>query len=673
MRLQIRLLSTLLMILLTAMVMLLPVLPVSAASVPVTLSKFSGSPGTEVVAIGTTFTAGSTYTVTFGVTTAVATVVATGMVPAGGEVYAPFSVPILPRGIYNITITTPVDGTAVPVPSFTITPQISISTASGAVADQISISGNGFNPSQSITILFDNITLTPVTSNSQGVFSNAIVTIPQAPFGSHVIIAKDLNGSSPSVTFSITSKISLSADKGNVGSTISTSGNGFAASSKLSFFVDDLSIDSTATTDSTGKFSDVSLMIPAIAGGTHTIKIQDAKNNSVTANFLISPSISVRPDKGPANTNVTITGNGFIAIANNPIVINYNGAIIATNPAPVTADGNGYFSTSFKIPYGSSGIGTIVARDAVNTSSVNFTTIATTAINPTSGPVGTIITANGAGFKANTAITIKYGNSPAGTATTDSEGNFSTTFPALASSTGNHQITITDQTNTMTFTFGIVSDVKISPASGFVGSDVTINGTGFSSSAGVTVKYDANQIASSTTDADGTFTVVFKAPASEGGNHQITIADSLNITTSAFVIDSTPPPTPALLEPPPMTKADKRTSLDWQDVTDPSGITYTLQISKDATFDTVILQKRGLISSEYELTKQEVLNSVSKNTPYYWRVKAIDRANNESQWSSPFSFYVGFFLAKWTYYTIVGVSALIVGLICYWLERRRVR
>ena len=667
MRVQIRLFAALLAILLATLAMLMPVLPVFAAAVPVILSMSSGPPGTQVIAIGYTFTGGSNYTVTFGITM----VVATGTVPADGSVGAPFTVPVFPRGTYNVTVTTPVDSTAAPLPTFTVTPQISISTTSGAVADQISISGNGFNPNQVITICLDNVGFTSVNSDSQGVFSNAVVTVPQASAGSHVIVAKDLSGSSPGVTFSITSKISLSADKGTVGSTISSSGTGFAAGSKVSFFVDSLSISRTAITDSSGKFTNVSLAIPAIAGGTHTIKAQDALYNSATASFSISPSITIIPDKGRADTNVTLTGNGFIAIANNPIIITYNGEIVATSPASVTADGNGYFSATFKIPHGSSGIGTVIATDTVNTSSTNFTNIVTATVSPASGPVGTIVTATGAGFMANVTITINYDNAQVVTATTDSEGNFSTTFPALASSKGTHQITITDQASTLTFTFGIMSGVKLNPASGFVGSNVTISGTGFTSGRGITVKYDADQIASSTTDVDGTFTVVFKAPASEGGNHQITVTDGINTITSTFVMDSTPPPTPILLLPPLLTKADKMPTLDWQDVNDPNGVTYTLQISTDATFTIVKLEKQGLTSSVYELTEQDVLKSVSKNMPYYWRVKAVDSAKNESQWSTPFTFYVGFVLAKWAWYAIFGASVLIVGVISYWLERRR--
>jgi hypothetical protein len=52
---------------------------------------------------------------------------------------------------------------------------------------------------------------------------------------------------------------------------------------------------------------------------------------------------------------------------------------------------------------------------------------------------------------------------------------------------------------------------------------------------------------------------------------------------------------------------------------------------------------------------------------------AIDGANNQSTWSAPFTFYVGTVLAIWIYYAAAGILILIVGVISFLLERRRVR
>ena len=629
-----------LVIVLANFAILQPALPVFAASIPVTVSPQSGPPGTQIIAMGNSFTVGSAYTVTFSIGFA-PTTVATGTVPVGGSVAAVFTVPILPRGQYNINITTSTDNTQTPVPTFTITPQIFVDTTAGMVADQVNISGNGFNPSQKTSIYFDTSVIASITTDSQGTFSSTAITIPQATAGSHIILAKDASGPTPGVTFSINPKITLSANEITVGSTIIVSGIGFASYKTIQVLIDNLPISGTIISDSSGKFSDFNLKIPEIIGGTHTVTARDTLNNTGKNDFSVNPSISINPDNGAVGTNVTITGNGFSSITDNPITITYNGGVVTTNPESLTADGNGNFVAIFKIPSGMGSAGIVTASDRFNTLSTNFNSTATITVNSLSGHVGTTITASGIGFKNNVAIKITYDNTEVGTTTTDVDGKFTTTFSVLDSATGKHQITITDQVSALESVFSVTPEVKTSISSGSVGQDISASGTGFTASSNITVNYDNNQVTTTATDINGTFTVTFKVPVSESGIHQFTFTDGVNTITSDFSMDSTPPPTPILLSPASLTQTSGKPTLGWQDVTDPSGITYTLQIAKDATFNILVLQKDGLKQSEYTLTSQEVLGNVSQNTPYYWRVKAIDGANNQSDWSTPFTFYVG--------------------------------
>ncbi len=121
-------------------------------------------------------------------------------------------------------------------------------------------------------------------------------------------------------------------------------------------------------------------------------------------------------------------------------------------------------------------------------------------------------------------------------------------------------------------------------------------------------------------------------------------------------------------------KAKAEAYFDWQDVTDPSGVTYTLQIATDESFpaNSIVLEKTGLTQSEYTITREERLKSVSKEAPYYWHVKAVDGASNESQWSGAGSFYVGFSLSlpQPVIYTLFGVGALLLGIFGFWLGRK---
>jgi hypothetical protein len=101
--------------------------------------------------------------------------------------------------------------------------------------------------------------------------------------------------------------------------------------------------------------------------------------------------------------------------------------------------------------------------------------------------------------------------------------------------------------------------------------------------------------------------------------------------------DNMPPPIPSLISP---TNGayiiDNTPTLDWFDVSDPSGVTYDLTIARDVEFTSIALQKTGLISSNYELAVAEAL---APDT-YYWRVRAIDGAGNAGLWSESWSFTV---------------------------------
>jgi len=664
--------AILLVLILANFAILQPVLPVFAAIVSVTVFPKSGPPGTQITASGDSFTVGSVYTVAFSMGFKTTTV-ATGAVPAGGSVAAVFPIPLLPRGQYNVNITTTTDNTQTPVPTFTITPQIFIDTAAGMVGDEINIAGNGFNPSQKVSIFFDSSVIASATTDSQGTLASAAVTIPQTTAGKHTISAKDDSGSTPGMTFSINPKITLSVNEITVGSTIIVSGMGFASSKTIFVSIDNRPITGTITSDLSGKFTDFNLKIPELIGGTHTVTASDSSQNISKNDFSVNPSISINPDHGIIGTDVTITGNGFISVTDNPITITYNGIAITTNPKSLTADGNGNFGATFKIPSGAGSAGIIIANDRFSTLSTNFNNTATITVNPLSGHVGTTITASGIGFKNNTAIKITYDTTDVGTATTDTDGKFTTTFSVLDSTSGKHQINITDHVSSLKSIFSVTPEVKTNISSGSIGEDVIADGTGFTAGSNITVNFDTDKVTTTTTDKNGTFTVTFPIPASAGGNHQFTFTDGTNKITSDFSLDSIPPPTPILLLPISSSQASQTPTLKWLDVTDPSGISYSLQIAKDATFNILELQKDGLKGSEYTLTSQDVLGDVSKDTPYYWRVKAIDGANNQSDWSTPFTFYVGNVLKKSNYIMIIMGICVGVGCIAFmveWLRRR---
>lgn len=108
--------------------------------------------------------------------------------------------------------------------------------------------------------------------------------------------------------------------------------------------------------------------------------------------------------------------------------------------------------------------------------------------------------------------------------------------------------------------------------------------------------------------------------------------------------DTTPPPAPGLIAPNEASAftAPTEVTLDWTDVSDPSGIeAYHVQVSPDPNFR----QDPGSIAGSFHenwhsVSYAVVDRSVSNTGTFYWRVQALDRAHNMGPWSATRTFTV---------------------------------
>lgn len=66
-----------------------------------------------------------------------------------------------------------------------------------------------------------------------------------------------------------------------------------------------------------------------------------------------------------------------------------------------------------------------------------------------------------------------------------------------------------------------------------------------------------------------------------------------------------------------------------------------------------------MLKSEFVLVKDE-LKPVTKDNPYYWRVRAIDGASNEGEWSEVRAFSTGFLLTLPNGELELTLSAMVV-------------
>ncbi|RYU74634.1 beta strand repeat-containing protein, partial [Hymenobacter persicinus] len=265
---------------------------------------------------------------------------------------------------------------------------------------------------------------------------------------------------------------------------------GYQISSNGSAYSTTLTLTQTNGTVAT---TTISVRLQGTANGTFTGNITNV-SGSAAQNVAVSGTVgssgpaaptvtSFTPASGPVGTVVTVTGTDFtgttavtIGGTNAPnFTVNSNTQLVVTVPAGA-----------------SSGIISVTTPAGTGSSSTNFIVTAPTpptiaSFTPTSGPVGTTVTITGTNFTGATAVTFN------GTlATTFSVVN-ATTISAnvpVGATTGPIAVTTPDGTATSGTNFTVTASAptiaSFTPASGPVGTTVTITGTNFTGATAVT-------------------------------------------------------------------------------------------------------------------------------------------------------------------------------------------
>ncbi len=606
--------------------------------------------GDQLAVTGTGFTANYAITVRWDGT--IVASASTNTYGAFGPVY--FSVPTSTAGTHSVSAS---DGIYAVYTTASIAQSVKVTPNSGSVGDTVTISGSAFGAYRSVTITFDTTTLSTVpTTDANGSFSTTF-TVPALSSHSVSVTAND-GIVSATTTFSLVAGIRVTPTSGVVGSSATAAGSGFGSSRSLTVSLDSVQV-ATGTTDVSGSFS-LGFSIPSATGGQHSITANDGQY-SASGTFTVKPQVQVNPNSGVVGKQVTMNGNGFSS--GGAVTVNFDN----TQAATATADANGSFSASFAAPPSSGGNHNITASDGVNSASGQFAIAASVTLSPKSGPTGSQVNISGSGFRANASVTTRFDNGQVKASTTDATGSFSDKFVVPDLDAGTYNVAASDGTNSATISFAITSSMRLDPSTGNVGSPLTVTGTGFIGT--VTIKYDGTTVATAAADVNGAFTAAFNAPVSLHGNHTIVATDGSTTLQRSFTMDSTPPPTPTLLTPVTTSVQNARPTFTWTGVTDPSGVSYTLQVAADPSFTVILLQKQGLSAAQYKVQGAESLKATGKDSPYYWRVKAVDQASNESAFSSPNIFSVSVFPA-WAMWLLIAIGALIVLLIVLYVGVR---
>lgn len=395
--------------------------------------------------------------------------------------------------------------------------------------------------------------------------------------------------------------------------------------------------------------------------------------------FTVTGISSVYPASSIVGTRATVRGVGFHE--NKDIEIFYDGDEIEIASGDDETDKKGNFVLTIFIPTSPAGTHAITVEIDEDEDEAMFIVEPGIHVSATSGMVRDRVTVAGTGFAENVAVAVTFGGEEVETAGSDDNGSFTLDFDVPSVQPGTYDIEAKDEYyNSALAEFTLTTGLSINPVTsqaspGHVGMDVAIEGIGFIPRTTVTVTYTSTSVVVAVTEskADGSFSANFQIPESEAGEHTITASDGANSLEVTFFVESEAPAIPQPLLPAIDTKPELPITFKWQGVTDPSGVTYTLQVAKDKDFASIVLEKKGLTQPEYTLTEDERLGSTKKDAPYWWRVRAIDGASNMSGWSAAKSFAVGFVLTipDLIKYLLGALGGLLFFFIAFLLVRRR--
>ena len=580
----------------------------------------------------------------------------------------------------------------IPVTPALAAPILTVSPTSGAVGTMVTVVCENFDSykGDDIFIYFDSeeIAVSPITVPQTGSFKFDFNIPEGAESGKHRIEAKSELGATLALSLFtvLAARISLDPDDGVVGTELTVDGKGFYSNKVVTVYYDKRMLGTEAATD-TGEFS-YSFTIPESTAGEHTVLAKDAEGNSAEAEFEVIPSITLSSTSGAVGSILIISGKGFGSRNGLAIYFKYNEVAYAK-----TNELGNFASAFFNVPLMLPGTYDVTVEDEdKNMAKAEFAIVAGASLDKTTASVGSELTISGTGFLANSTITIEYDTVAVAEIAADSNGAFRAVLRVPVSQHGNHVITVSDGDSTRQLAFVMESEAPPVPAPLLPrGTSEVKAETHFDwedvddPSLPITYRF---QVA-----LDGNFSSVVLEKQLTASEYTLTQEERLAAVkkespyywrvraTDGAVNESewssaesfyvAAPPAPALLLPEVDAKADSLVYFDWEDVTNLSPpMTYQLQVASDRGFTSLVLEKKGLAKSEYAVTEEEKLASVKKELPYYWRVKAIDSAANEGEWSESDSFYVGFAFPMWAIFTLIGLFALLVGFLAFWLGRR---
>ena len=485
-------------------------------------------------------------------------------------------------------------------------PFIELTPESGLPGTEVTVYGYDCAGDKLVDIYYDGNLIATDRTSSKGDFT-IFFTVPEGYKGHYQVFA-DVGYASVDTYFTVKPGLTLSPEKGPVGTTVTVKGQGFAKDEEgieLMYYRNDSyeTIERNLVANAKGSWQR-SFQIPSSTRGEHKIDALGAVSKLYEvqdATFRVTSEISIDKSSGSVGDTITMTASRFAA-SEKGIEILFDGEAVVTD---IKANSEGEWQASFEVPeipageYSVTAEGEQTSREDVG--DLSFEIESNIVLSPADGHVDMNLTVTGRGFPASEDVVILYDTSQVATAGTDDQGTFEVSFSVPESRHGEHL-------------------VQARPTGG------------------------TNNTADLETNASATFTMESTPPPVP------TLISPADRNRMGFMGKEAP-------------------TFEWSEVSDESGVAYySLQIATSADFTTssVIVTVTDLTETNYTLTETEALPLGT----YYWIVQAVDDAENESGWTATRSFRVGF-LPLWAFILIIAVAVVLLILLIRALSIKR--
>jgi len=277
---------------------------------------------------------------------------------------------------------------------------IDVSPPSAQVGSTIVVSGTNATPNGEVGIyVMGFIFMATTTADETGNYS-VNVTAPAVPTGSVTLVAIDVEtGDTASAPFDVEPRITLTPAQGSCYDEITVRGDGFQSGSNITLDFDgaDVTPYPEPQTDFLGSF-ETTFTVPLTPNGTYTVAAEDLWANSATAEFTVTPEVTLWPQSSGTPSALTIiNGYGYAQSVN--ITAHFGSIDITPYPTYQTSP-DGSLSMPFFVPQVENGTYTVNVSDAAgNWATAPFivgSPILT--LTPDKTSRSSVVTATGAGF-----------------------------------------------------------------------------------------------------------------------------------------------------------------------------------------------------------------------------------------------------------------------------------